>query len=126
MRKLSIKYGITFLFISLFSSYNFATDTHKMHEESTVTTEKQSPATTDFMKAMTKMHKPMMDGIMDKDVDVAFVKGMMPHHQGAIDMAEIELKYSKNPKLRKLAEEIIANQKKEIKFMQEWLAEHDK
>lgn len=126
MRELSIKYGIPFLFLSLFSGYNFATNTHTMHEESAVTTEKQTPATTDFMMAMTKMHKPMMDGIMNKDVDVAFVKGMMPHHQGAIDMAEIELKYSKNPKLRKLAEEIIANQKKEIKFMQDWLAEHDK
>lgn len=126
MYKLSIKYGIPLLFISLFSGYNFANDAHTMHEESTVTTEKQSPATTDFMMAMTKMHKPMMDGIMDKDVDVAFIKGMIPHHQGAIDMAEIELKYSKNPQLRKLAEEIIANQKKEIKYMKEWLAEHDK
>lgn len=126
MYKLSIKYGIPLLFISLFSGYNFATDAHTMHEEPTVTTEKQSPATTDFMMAMTKMHKPMMDGIMDKDVDVAFIKGMIPHHQGAIDMAEIELKYSKNPQLRKLAEEIIANQKKEIKYMKEWLAEHDK
>ena len=78
-----------------------------------------------FAEANTKMHKDMtMEFTGDADVD--FVRGMMPHHQGAIDMAEIELKYGKNPQTRKLAKEIIAAQKKEIAFMKSWLAKHAK
>jgi uncharacterized protein (DUF305 family) len=51
---------------------------------------------------------------------------MIPHHQGAIDMAEIVLKYGKDPETRKLAEEIVKTQTAEIAFMREWLAKHAK
>lgn len=43
------------------------------------------------MAAMMKMHPAMMQGMMAKDPDVAFACGMIAHHQGAIDMAEVEL-----------------------------------
>ena len=59
------------------------------------------------------------------DVDLDFVRGMIPHHQGAIDQAEVLLKHSKNLRLRRLAGGIIAAQKREIRFMQNWLKEHD-
>jgi uncharacterized protein (DUF305 family) len=49
---------------------------------------------------------------------------MVPHHQGAIDMAEIELKYGKDPDLRKMAEKIIHAQKEEIADFKKWLAKH--
>lgn len=75
----------------------------------------------DYMKAMDRMHGPMMEGIMDADPDAAFVKGMIPHHQGGLEMAEIQLKYGKDPEIRKLAQEVIKAQKKEIRFMEEWL-----
>jgi len=51
------------------------------------------------------------------DVDRDFVAMMVPHHQGAVDMAKAELKYGHNAQLRQLAQEIVAAQQKEITVM---------
>jgi len=67
-------------------------------------------------KAMTKM----MDGMAVKpsgDVDRDFAAMMIPHHQGAIDMAQAELRYGKNEQLRRIAQEIIVDQLQEIAAM---------
>ncbi len=56
--------------------------------------------------------------------DADFVAGMIPHHQGAIDMARTELKYGKDPILRHLAAGIVTAQTKEIAFMRAWQAKH--
>ena len=82
-----------------------------------------SAASKEFDEAMQKMHKDMMIPYTG-DVDVDFVRGMMPHHQGAIDHANVFLKYTKDLRLRRLALGIIAAQRKEIRFMQRWLKEH--
>ena len=47
---------------------------------------------------------------------------MIPHHQGAIDMARLQLAHGKRPELRRLAEEIIGAQENEIRFLNDWLA----
>lgn len=75
-----------------------------------------------YEASMAKMHGPMQVGIQHPDPDVAFVLGMIPHHQGAIDMAQIQLQYGKDPANRKLAREIIAAQQHEIEEMKSWLA----
>ena len=78
-----------------------------------------------FNDAMGKMHKNMTI-TYSGDADADFVRGMIPHHQGAIDMAKIELKYGKDPELRKLAEGVIKAQEAEIKEMNAWLKKHGK
>ena len=69
------------------------------------------------MDAMMKMMRQMMAAHMIKDPDLSFNCGMAVHHQGAIDMAEIELKYGKDKPSRTMAEDIIKAQKKEIREM---------
>ena len=70
-------------------------------------------------RMMSTMNAPL-SGNPDQD----FVAGMVPHHQGAIDMANVELKYGKDPTLRRLAKGIVAAQNKEIAQMRAWQAKH--
>lgn len=83
------------------------------------------PAAKAFADVNDKMHKDMAI-TFSGDADVDFFKGMIPHHQGAIDMANVVLKYGKNPETKKLAEEIIKAQETEIAFMKAWLIKNEK
>ncbi len=80
-----------------------------------------SPAHQDLMAGMDKMNAEMMAGGTATDIDVAFVCSMIPHHRGAIDMAEAELAHGDDPWVRELATAIIAAQEQEIADMLAWL-----
>ena len=75
---------------------------------------------------MKTMHEGMASVKPTGDADVDFVAGMIPHHQGAIDMAKVVLEKGKDPEIKKLAEGVIKAQEGEIKMMTEWLAAHKK
>jgi uncharacterized protein (DUF305 family) len=60
------------------------------------------------------------------DADRDFVSGRIPHHQSAVEMAQVELQYGKDPQMRKLAQNVIEAQDKEIALMKAWQAKHEK
>ena len=78
------------------------------------------PSSVALNNANIKMHSAM-DITYTGNSDVDFVKGMIPHHAGAIDMARVVLTYGKDPEIKKLAEGIIKAQEAEIAQMQAWL-----
>ena len=73
-----------------------------------------------YAPAMEAMHHHMQAETTG-DADVDFVRGMIPHHQGAVDMAKILKEKGSDPELQKLADEIIVAQEREIGFMKDWL-----
>jgi uncharacterized protein (DUF305 family) len=80
----------------------------------------EAPSTKAYREANTKMHRDM-DIAYSGDPDVDFVRGMIPHHQGAIDMAKVALENSKDEQIRKWATAVIREQEREIAEMQDWL-----
>ena len=76
------------------------------------------------MRRMMVTMPAMHDGMMNEDADVAFACGMIAHHQGAIDMAEVLLEHGEDEQMRSLAQEIIDAQVGEIEQMTTWLAEN--
>lgn len=74
--------------------------------------------------AMMKMNGPMMAGMMAKDADVAWICSMIPHHQGAIAMARAGLKGADNAESKKLAEETIESNERELKKLVAWVEKH--
>jgi uncharacterized protein (DUF305 family) len=79
----------------------------------------------ELMTDMDRMHVAMGSVERSGHNDVDFVTLMLPHHQGAIDMAKTQLLRGKDPEMRRLAQEIITDQKSEIELMQLWLKQRD-
>lgn len=83
--------------------------------------EQQSKDASEFKKELDASMNPMMDGMgkvkLTNDIDKDFVVLMIPHHQSAVDMAKAYLPYSKNDKIRAIAEQILSSQEEEIAWL---------
>jgi uncharacterized protein (DUF305 family) len=84
-------------------------------------THEMDQAHMDLMAGMDETNKQMMDSMMIEDIDVAFVCAMIPHHQGAINMAKAELAHGDNQWAKDMAQKVIAAQEQEIADMIAWL-----
>jgi uncharacterized protein (DUF305 family) len=76
-----------------------------------------------YARSMDVLNGEMVLGIADPVPDMAFTRGMLPHHLGAVEMANIQLKYGTDEEMRQLAQDIIDTQQPEIKRMQNWIAD---
>ena len=93
------------------------------HDMSTHDMASMSPWATAYAQANDAMHQGMMVPYSDNP-DLDFARGMVPHHEGAVEMAKIQLEHGTDPEMRKLAQEVIAAQEVEISFMKEWIAQN--
>ncbi len=96
---------------------------HTNHEELENAKKEISTYSKEYNEINNRMHENMT--VTDKDnADRYFVESMIAHHIGAVEMAELQLKYGTDPQLRQLALDIIKTQNMEIKQMQDWLTKH--
>jgi hypothetical protein len=91
------------------------------YDHSVRRSEADDPHWSGLVGSMLKMHDDMSAIARTGNADADFVRLMLPHHQAAVDMARVQLLYGKDPQMRRLAQEIIADQQLEIQLMQLWL-----
>ena len=121
MKALSTIFALALIALPLIAQ---AEDPHAMHDMKAMDTDAGEAAKA-FEAINVKMHKAMtMPATGNPDLD--FAQAMIPHHQGAIDMAKVVLQYGTDPEMKKLAEDIIKAQDIEIAFMNGWLAKQPK
>lgn len=99
---------------------------HSNHAQSTDATSHSDQFSADMHTAMDQMETKMKNMKMTGKVDHDFATMMIDHHQGAIDMSDVEIEHGKNADVKSLAEKIKSDSQKDIAELKEWLSSHGK
>ncbi|WP_431857546.1 CopM family metallochaperone [Azospirillum sp.] len=94
-----------------------------MHQGRNAQAMPTDPASRGYMQSMRTMNREMrkpMTGNADQD----FARMMAAHHQGAVDMARVELQHGTDPDLKAMAQKIVDDQTQEIQKLQDWMKQH--
>jgi len=94
------------------------------HTRSVNVTGHTNTAAIEALKAANQRMHHAMDIGWSGNPDLDFVRAMIPHHEGAVEMARVAIEHCSDPELKRLAEKIIADQEREIADMRAWLARH--
>ncbi|MBP2292696.1 CopM family metallochaperone [Azospirillum rugosum] len=94
-----------------------------MHQGQRAQAMPKDPASRAYMESMRKMNRDMHRP-MTGDADQDFARMMAAHHQGAIDMARVQLRYGKDPDLKAMAQKVVEDQTKEVQQLQDWMKQH--
>ena len=97
-----------------------------MQDMSKMPMEKGDMGTSNYKEMMGKMQTKMSSMTMSGNADMDFAMMMREHHQGAIEMAQMELANGKDPVMKSAAKKIIASQKKEIAEFDRWMSKNSK
>jgi uncharacterized protein (DUF305 family) len=114
---------LTSILVTSIAGIAFAQSVHHGDPTSGQDNSADSTFASQMMQAMDRMNSGMAAARPTGDPDRDFAAMMIPHHQGAIDMAKVELIYGRDPILRRLAQGIIVEQQQEIELMQRSLNE---
>ena len=114
---------LTSILVTSIAGIAFAQSVHHGDPTSGQGNSADSTFASQMMRAMDRMNSGMAAARPTGDPDRDFAAMMIPHHQGAIDMAKVELIYGHDPVLRRLAQGIIVEQQQEIELMQRSLNE---
>lgn len=78
----------------------------------------------EYQDSLNQMHEQMLIGALQTDADMIFVHTMLPYFKGALALAQVELNYGTDTKVRNLANNIMMSQISEIQALQKWQKEH--